>query len=95
MGGTLNSDPVAVSWGSGRLDIFALGTDNAVYVTSAPKHLIKTEMANIAPGGIAGGTTVGGDGRAVSIKSESLSSSPSCREESSSSGGVPKFPRHN
>ncbi|MGD0109095.1 MAG: hypothetical protein ABSC06_34435 [Rhodopila sp.] len=33
LGGTFNSSssPVVVSWGSGRLDIFGLGIDNAMY----------------------------------------------------------------
>ena len=33
LGGSLASDPAAVSWGSGRIDVFARGTDNAL------KHL--------------------------------------------------------
>jgi hypothetical protein len=31
LGGTFNSGPAAVSWGSKRLDLFGLGTDNQVY----------------------------------------------------------------
>jgi hypothetical protein len=30
LGGVLNSDPAAVSWGSDRIDVFARGTDNAL-----------------------------------------------------------------
>jgi hypothetical protein len=31
LGGTLTSDPAAASWASGRLDVFARGTDNALW----------------------------------------------------------------
>jgi hypothetical protein len=31
LGGTIQGSPSAVSWGSGRLDIFAIGTDSAVW----------------------------------------------------------------
>ena len=31
LGGVLNSAPTAASWGNGRLDVFALGTDNALH----------------------------------------------------------------
>ena len=31
LGGTITSDPDAASWGSGRLDVFAKGTNNAVW----------------------------------------------------------------
>jgi hypothetical protein len=31
LGGVFNSPPAAVSWGSNRLDIFGLGTDNSMY----------------------------------------------------------------
>src|SRR5882757_2144646 len=31
LGGTLISAPVVSSWANGRLDVFAIGTDNAVY----------------------------------------------------------------
>ena len=30
LGGNLSSDPAAVSWGPGRIDVFARGTDNAL-----------------------------------------------------------------
>jgi len=31
LGGSLSSDPAAVSWGSGRIDVFARGNDNALW----------------------------------------------------------------
>ena len=35
LGGSLSSDPVASSWGPGRLDVFAAGRDSALYHMSS------------------------------------------------------------
>ena len=62
LGGKLSSslDPVAVSWKSGRLDVFVVGTDNNVYHIfyegkwSNADHPSIWENLGAPPGGVVG-----------------------------------------